>query len=67
MLFIFTGHELFRGNRYRYGSEYGTMLLFDSNGHIAGMQVAVMHSFTNTELLINHINIDNPTDSPNVR
>ncbi|XP_065070466.1 uncharacterized protein LOC135695329 [Rhopilema esculentum] len=35
------GHKLFRGNRYRYESEYGTMLLFDSNGHIAGMQVAV--------------------------
>ena len=32
---------MYRGNRYRYANEYGTMLLFDSNGRITGMQVAV--------------------------
>lgn len=37
----FLGHEIFRGNRYSYNKDYGMMLLFDSNGRIAGMQVGV--------------------------
>ena len=32
---------MFRGNRYRKGNGDGIILLFDSNGRIAGMQIAV--------------------------
>jgi len=35
------GSKLFRGKRYRYKDENGTMLLFDSSGRLAGMQAAV--------------------------
>ena len=38
---VLLGNKIYRGNRYIYGTEYGTMLLFDSNGDIAGIQAAV--------------------------
>merc|ERR1711872_188210 len=34
-------HQIFRGNRYRYKENYGNLLIFDSNGRIAGMQAAI--------------------------
>ena len=49
---IFSGNSIFRGNRYRFKENYGEMLLFDSNGQIAGMQIGV-------NLLDIHIKIRN--------
>jgi len=43
------GHSIFRGNRYRFKENYGEMLLFDSNGQIAGMQIGVPTSVAMVE------------------
>lgn len=34
-------HKIFRGNRYRQRDNYGEMLIFDSNGRVAGIQAAI--------------------------